>query len=177
MKILFYVVGFIATCFLGFYIIGVVKPVVNYETSITINRSAEQTWSVLSNDSLMSQWIQGFEKIEITNGEPFLKESTYKIYLKDAKQSFINEYKVINVMPNELYEYQLDNTVLKNHITISLSTPKEFTTTLKITNSVEAKNWFLSSLFVFFKSQFQSQDEITYTALKKLVEMDPEIKK
>ena len=177
MKILFYVVGFIATCFLGFYIIGVVKPLVNYETSITINRSAEQTWSVLSNDSLMGQWIQGFEKIEITNGEPFKKGSTYKIHLKDARQSFINDYEVINVMPNELYEYQLDNNVLKNHITITFSSPQEFTTTLKITNSVEAKNWFLSSLFVFFKSQFQKQDEITYTALKTLVELDPEIKK
>lgn len=175
MKILIYVVGFILTCFLGFYIIGVVKPKISYETSITINRPVQQTWEVFSNEKLMKEWMQGFDRIEKINQEPFQTSAKYKLILKDKNQEFENNHTVISAVPNSLYEYELDNAVLKNHITISFKEPQQFTTEIVISNEVEAKNWFLKSLFVFFKSQFKTQDDQNLQALKKLVELDPQL--
>ncbi len=174
MKILIYVVGFILTCFVGFYIIGVVKPTVKYETSIIINRPAQQTWDVFSNEKLLNQWMQGYDHIEKIKLEPFQTGAEYKLVLKENNQQFDINQKVISAIPASVYEYILDNPVLQNHIKISFKEPQQFTTEVVISNEVEAKNWFLKSLFVFFKSQFKSQDDLNLQALKKLVELDPQ---
>ncbi len=171
-KTLLYVIGFIATCFLGFYVIGLVKPSVTYESTIVINRSAKQTWQVFSNKDLMSQWMPGFVKIENIKGEAMSKGSEFKLYVKENGQDFIMTEKVIELIPEKYYEFELENGILKNHIKIQFKENKPFTTEITQTSEVFAQNWFFRSLFVFFKSQFKEQDEKTMLALKKLVEMD-----
>jgi len=174
MKILIYVVGFILTCFVGFYVIGLVKPVIVYETSITINRPSQQTWDVFSNEKLLNQWMQGYDHIEKIKLEPFQTGAEYKLILKEKNQHFEINQKVISAIPASIYEYSLENAVLHNHVKITFKEPQQFTTEVVISNEVEAKNWFLKSLFVFFKSQFKSQDDLNLQALKKLVELDPQ---
>lgn len=174
MKILIYVLGFIITCFLGFYVIGVIKPKVVYETKIIINRPSQQTWDVFSNEKLLSQWMQGYDHIQKIKSEPFVTGGEYKLFLKEANQQFELHHNVINAIPTKLYEYQLENEVLVNHIKISFNEPQQYTTEVVISNEVKAKNWFLQSLFVFLKNQFKSQDDLNLEGLKKLVELDPE---
>ncbi len=175
MKILFYVLGFIATCFLGFYVIGLVKPTVNYQNEITINRPIEQSWAVYSNEQLLSQWMQGFQRLEKQKLNPFDVGAEYKIILKEEGQEFELQYKVINCIPNQLYEFELSNPLLKNHVKIEFKSSQTYTTQIFSSNTVYANNWFLRSLFVFFKGQFKSQEELNLQALKKLVELDPSI--
>ncbi len=175
MKILIYVVGFIITCFLGFYVIGVVKPTIVYESKITINRPAQQTWDVFTNEKLLAQWMQGFDHIEKIKSEPFQSGAEYKLFLKEKNQVFEINHKITSSIPAKKYEYNLDNAVLQNHVTITFSEPQQFTTEVVISNEVNAKNWFLRSLFVFFKSQFKSQDQLNLEALKRLVELDPDL--
>lgn len=171
-KTLLYVIGFIATCFLGFYVIGLVKPTVTYETKVVVNRSAEQTWKIFSNKELMSQWMPGFVKIENIKGEALQKGSEFKLYVKENGQDFEMIEKVVEVIPEQLYEFELENGILRNHIKIKFVETQAFTTEITQYSEVSAQNWFLRSLFVFFKSQFKEQDEKTLLALKKLVEMD-----
>jgi uncharacterized membrane protein len=175
MKILIYVVGFIVTCFIGFYVIGLVKPTIIYESKITINRPVQQTWAVFSNEKLLAQWMQGFDHLEKIKSEPFQSGAEYKLFLKEKNQVFEINHKIINAIPSKKYEYTLDNAVLQNHVIITFSEPQQFTTEIVMANEVNAKNWFLRSLFVFFKSQFKSQDELNLEALKRLVELDPEL--
>lgn len=175
MKILIYVVGFIVTCFIGFYVIGLVKPTIVYESKITINRPVQQTWAVFSNEKLLAQWMQGYDHLEKIKSEPFLTGAEYILFLKEKNQLFEIKYIVKNAIPEKKYEYDLDNAVLQNHVNISFSEPQQFTTEVIIINEVNAKNWFLRSLFVFFKSQFKSQDELNLEALKRLVELDPDL--
>lgn len=172
-KILVYVFGFILTCLLGFYIIGLVKPSITYETTININRSTKQTWDVFTNEKLTKDWMIGFEKFEKIKGEPLSANSEFKIHLEEDGQKFIINEKVKNVIPNKLYEFELENGILKNHVKVELKETGPFSTELTSSNHVEAQNWFFRSLFVFFKSQFKEQDEQNLNALKKLVEMDP----
>jgi uncharacterized protein YndB with AHSA1/START domain len=171
-KTLLYVIGFIATCFLGFYVIGLVKPTVTYETTLVVNRSAEQTWKVFTNKELMSQWMPGFIKIENIKGEALQKNSEFKIFVKEDGQDFEMIEKVKEVIPNKFYEFEIENGILRNQIKIKFVETQPFTTEITQTCEVHAQNWFLRSLFVFFKSQFKEQDEKTLLALKKLVEMD-----
>lgn len=175
MKILLYVLGFIATCFLGFYVIGVVKPTVSYQNEIVVNRPIEQTWSIYSNEQLMPQWMQGFDHLEKQKLNPFEIGAEYKIFLKEEGQVFELQYKVINCIPNKLYEFELSNLLLKNHVKIEFKSSQAYTTSIFSSHTVYASNWFLRSLFVFLKGQFKSQEELNLQALKKLVELDPDI--
>lgn len=171
-KILVYVIGFIATCFIGFYIIGVVKPSVNYTNSILINRPIDQSWKIFSEEKFMAQWMPGFQKIEKIQGEPFQKGSKFKLYVKENGQSYEMIETVVECIPGKLYEFELENGILHNHVKFEFKEPQQFTTEIVSTNEVTAQNWFLRSLFVFFKSDFKKQEEETLQALKRVVEMD-----
>lgn len=172
MKIFIYVIGFITTCFLGFYVIGLVKPSISYDSTIIINRPVEQSWKIYSDESLMNQWVQNFDKIEKIKLTPFESGAEYILILKEKNNTFELHHKVIESIPQKSYQYILKNAVLTNTVKVTFSEPKEFTTEIKITNNVVAENWFLQSLFVFFKSKFKSQDDVNLEALKKLIEMD-----
>lgn len=174
MKIFIYVIGFIVSCFLGFYLIGLVKPTITYESVIIVNRPVKQSWKIFSDESLMNQWVLNFDKIEHIKSNPFEKGAEYNIYLKEKNNSFKLNHEVTECTPSKSYSYILSNAVLRNNVSISFSEPKEYTTEIKITNKVVAENWFLRSLFVFFKSKFKSQDDVNLEALKKLIEMDLE---
>lgn len=171
-KTILYVFGFIATCFLGFYVIGLVKPTVTYETKITINRSSQQVWAVFSNEELMKEWMPGFIKVDSIKGKPLSAGSEFKLHVEESGQKFEMIERVINVVPNEVYEFELENGILRNHVKIKFVETQAFTTEVTQYSEVQAQNWFMRSLFVFFKSQFKEQDETTLKALKKLVEMD-----
>ncbi len=120
----------------------------------------------------MNQWMPGFIKIENIKGEALQKGSEFKLYVKENEQEFEMIEKVLDVIPEQYYEFELQNGILTNHIKIQFKETKPFTTEITQTCEVHAQNWFFRSLFVFFKSQFKEQDEKTLNALKKLVEMD-----
>lgn len=120
----------------------------------------------------MSQWMPGFVKIENIKGEALQKGSEFKLYVQENGEDFEMIEKVVEVIPEHLYEFELENGILRNHIKIKFVENQAFTTEITQYSEVSAQNWFLRSLFVFFKSQFKEQDEETLLALKRLVEMD-----
>ena len=173
MKILFYVIGFIAFCFLGFYAIGLFAPVINYETTLEVKRSPEQSWNVFTNKDLLADWMEGFQSIETIKGEPLTQGSVFMIKVTESGNTYSIKEEVLNVVPNQEYTILMDNEVLTNKVQLIFSEPAPYTTLITSKNEVKAKNWFLRSLFVFMKSSFKKLDDQNLQNLKNLIESDP----
>jgi hypothetical protein len=172
MRVLFYVLGFIAFCLFSFYLIGVFVPKTEYENTIVVNRSIDKCWKVFSDDTLVYDWMPGLQKIEYLKGKEMQAGSEFKMHLVEAGQKYVITETVNEVKKNELYSFTLNNEVLTNNIQFQFKETAAFTTEIKSINSVEAKNWFLSSLFFFLESDFKEQDLKTLNNFKNLVESD-----
>ena len=98
--------------------------------------------------------------------------SEFKMHLVEAGQNYIITEKVNDVKEKELYSFTLNNEVLTNNVEFLFKETAPYTTEIKSINSVEAKNWFLKSLFFFLKSDFKEQDIKTLNNFKNLVESD-----
>lgn len=173
MRILIYVLGFIAFSIFGFFMVGVVMPTTDYENTIVINRSLDKTWKVFSNDTLIYDWMQGLKKIENIKGTKMQAGSEFKMYLTESGQDYIITEKVREVKENSLYAFSIENEVLKNNVDMQFKEIAPYTTEIKSFNQVHAKNWFLRSMFFFLKSDFKEQEMKTLNNLKNLIESDP----
>lgn len=172
MKILFYVLGFIAFCLFSFYLIGVFVPKTEYENTILVNRSIDKCWKVFSDDTLIYDWMPGLKKIEYLKGKEMQAGSEFRMHLEEAGQAYVITETINDVKMNESYSFTLNNEVLTNNIQFEFKETAPYTTEIKSINSVEAKNWFLKSLFIFLKSDFKEQDLKTLNNFKNLVESD-----
>lgn len=172
MRVLFYVLGFIAFCIFSFYLIGVFIPKTEYENTIVVNRSIDKCWKVFSDDTLIYDWMPELKKIEYLKGEDLQAGSEFKMHLEEAGQIYTITEIVNEVKTNELYSFTLNNEVLTNNVQFQFKETAPYTTEIKSISSVEAKNWFLSSLFIFLESEFKEQDLKTLNNFKKLVESD-----
>lgn len=172
MRVLFYVLGFIAFCLSSFYLIGVFVPKTEYENTIVVNRSIDKCWKVFSDDTLIYDWMPGLKKIEYLKGKEMQAGSEFKMHLEEAGQNYVITETVNEVKEKELYSFTLNNEVLTNNIQFQFKETAAFTTEIKSINSVKAKNWFLSSLFFFLESDFKEQDLKTLNNFKNLVESD-----
>jgi hypothetical protein len=70
MKILKYVALAIALLIVLFLVAMLLTPATHYETRVEVNRPATLTWRVLTDDSRMGEWLEGFKSIETLSGQP-----------------------------------------------------------------------------------------------------------
>ena len=116
MRILFYVLGFIAFSIFGFFMIGVIVPVTEYENTIVVNRSLDKTWKVFSSDTLIYDWMQGLKKIEAIKGTKMQAGAEFKMYLNEGGQDYTIIEKVRDVQEKSLYAITIDNEALTNNV-------------------------------------------------------------
>ncbi len=173
MRILLYVLGFIAFSIFGFFMIGVIVPVTEYENTIVVNRSLEKTWKVFSSDTLIYDWMQGLKKIEAIKGTKMQAGAEFKMHLNEGGQDYTIIEKVRDVQEKSLYAITIDNEALTNNVDMHFKEIAPYTTEIKSINKVEAKNWFFRSMFFFLESDFKDQEIKTLNNLKNLIESDP----
>lgn len=176
MKILLYVIGFIVFCFAGFFLVGFVVPRVEYGTELQVNRSVAQSWTVFTSPELTGQWMEGFQKFEKIKGEPLSAGSEFFVHIRENGQDYRALEKVEKVITNKEYTILLQNELFEDRVIVKFDSTAPYSTKMQSIHQMQAKHWFMRSLFVFLKSSFKQRDEATMLKLKNLIELDPNIK-
>jgi hypothetical protein len=96
MKYLKYLLGILLLLVILFFAIGMITPSVSYESEVTVNKSADEAWAVMSDESKMSQWISGFKRTEPVSGEPNTIGAVSKVYVEDNGEEIVMEETVTN---------------------------------------------------------------------------------
>lgn len=170
MRVLKYTLGFMAVCFAGFFVIGIIWPVISYETSITVKRPLAKSWNVFTTDTLARYWAKGFSQAELVEGNEHEPGSRYLMTAENNGKKFQMSETVKEWKENERYAFILENEMLTNNMEISFSEPALYTTRIELKNTIRANNMFMRSMFVFLKSSFKKNDDENLYQLKKLIE-------
>ena len=65
MKFLKYLLIIIVLLAIIFFGKGFLTPAVSYESEVIVNKPVKEAWSVMSDESRVSEWLKGITKMEL----------------------------------------------------------------------------------------------------------------
>ena len=169
MKYLKYILGILAILVIVFFLFGLIKSEVSYECEVTVNKSLNESWAVSQDEEKMSDWLEGFQKIEQVSGTPGTVGAISDVYfITDGQEMTIRET-ITDIVPNESVsmmftsdfmnmEYQLDMKSINGKTKISSNT------------TCVGNGMFSKSIIALIGSSIKAQEETNLSNLKKTIE-------
>ncbi|MEM7654666.1 MAG: SRPBCC family protein [Bacteroidota bacterium] len=153
----------------AFFLIGILTPRFSYECVIETPTEISEAWEVFVDPSLMSEWVEGFQGMELIEGDSMQAGSRYHMLVENQGESFEMLEEVIVADPPERFSFLLENEVMFSKVKITLKRT-DYGTRFTALHEIEGKNIFWKSLFPLMKGQFQAQSQEGYLRLKQLME-------
>ena len=109
MKYFKIVFGLLILLPLVFLAIGFVKPSVSYESRVTINSSVDESWKVMTDPSLLSEWLVGYKRTELISGEAGTVGAISNIYFDQNGKEVVIKETITNVVPQKMIGMNFEN--------------------------------------------------------------------
>jgi uncharacterized protein YndB with AHSA1/START domain len=160
----------VGTCFLGY---AATIDEFTYTTSVQVNRSPAEVWSVFTDEEKMPEWLDGLESLELVSGEALQVGSVWKMHFDINGQGFVKSETVTAVEPGRLYAFDADNDYFTGHTEI-LFVEEGGATEIQTTNSMAAKSALFRAVFYLQRGMIAEQAASSYLKLAALCESRPE---
>ena len=169
MKYLKYVVGIIALLVVLFLLIGFIKPEVSYDCEIMVDKQLEESWFVTQDEEKMSEWLEGFQKVEQVSGSPGIAGAVSNVYFNADGQEMIIKETIVDIKPNESMKMFFESGFMNMDYELKMAFINGKT---KISSSTNAKGngMFSKSIMALIGSSLKTQEETNLTNLKKTIE-------
>lgn len=154
-----------------FFLLGLLVPSYEYETSMEVNASPEKCWKIFHNVKLMNQWLPGFESLTLKGGDSLAVGSQYEIIITEDDHRMVMSEQITEVNAPSKISYELNNDVLKSEFSYSFKGASSTIITghFKVTGNNIA--W--RSVLFLSKSYMTGATENQLTSLKKVIEAQP----
>ena len=174
MKFLKYLFFFILGLLLFVFLLGIVKPTVNYGHEVTVNKPIKEAWAVQQDPSKLDQWIKGFKSIDHISGDMGEVGSKYKVIVNpgEGQDDFEMIETIVSKKEFDHIELVFDSDMMQfnQRATFSENNGK---TTVKTDSKVTGNGMIMRSMFAvmdLFSGNFQKQEVENINALKKVIE-------
>ena len=169
MKYLKYLLGILLLLIILFFVIGMITPDVSYESEVTVNKTADEAWATMSDESKMSQWISGFKRTEPVSGEPNTIGAVSRVYVVDNGEEMEMEETITNFKKNELLamKFTMDFMDMDYEITFD---KVDGGTKIKSKSTTVGNGIFAKSMIALIKGSMKKQEDINMNNLKRLIE-------
>ena len=169
MKYLKYTLGIIALLVIIFLLIGFIKPNISYDCEIMVDKPLEESWNVMQDEEKMSEWLEGFQKVEYVSGTTGNVGAVSNVYfITDGQEMTIKET-IMAIKPNESIEMLFESDFMNMDYTLKMTS---FNGKTKINSNTNAKGngMFSKSIMALIGSSLKTQEETNLTNLKKTIE-------
>lgn len=169
MKILKYLLAFVLILILLFILKGLFTPSVYYECEVSVNKSAEQAWAVMTDDSTLPQWINGFKKTELVSGTANTVGAVSKIYIEENGQEMTMQETIKSIKANNhiAMNFSMDFMDMDYEISFKEEAGK---TLIRSKSTTKGNGIMAKSIVSFMPSSMKKQEQENLTRLKKLIE-------
>lgn len=173
MKFLKYLLAIIILLAILFFLSGVIKPNVSYESTVTVKKSIQESWAVMSDTSKMSQWLEGFKKTELVSGTANTVGAVSKVYIDNNGQETIIEETVTKIIPDQ--QLNMSFTMDFMDMDYEMVLTKVGDGTKIVTKSTVAGNGAMAKSIVSFMGKaMKTQEDKNLGNLKKLIDKNGE---
>lgn len=169
MKYLKYLLGLILLVVIIFFGKGLLTPSISYESEIVVNKSAAESWAVMSDESKLSQWIKEVKKIELVSGTPNTVGAVSNIHVVDGEQEMVMKETITQITPNELMAmtFTMDFMDMEYEMHMKEEGGK---TTITSKSTTTGNGIFAKSMLSFMGGSMKTQEDNNLSNLKKLIE-------
>ncbi len=169
MKFLKYLSILILLLVIVFFAKGLMTPSISYDSQFVVNKSAAETMAVMSDQSKIKDWLEGYIRTELVSGTAGTVGAVSKIYVDNGGQEMAMKETIKKFVSNQAIamDFSMDFMEMEYEITLDESAGK---TTVKSTSKVLGNGLFAQSLVSFMKGTMKKQEDINMNNLKKVIE-------
>lgn len=169
MKILKYLLILIILLVILFFLQGVLKPSISYESKVVVDKSAAETWAVMSDLEKMPKWLKGFKRTEHVSGTPNTAGAISNVYIDQNGKEMVMQETINKIEEEELLDmtFTMDFMDMDYKMVLLESGGKTTITTKSTTrgNGAVAK-----SIVSLMKGGMKKQEYENLNSLKKVAE-------
>ncbi len=168
MKILKYILGFIGILLLIFFVRGLLTPSISYEAEIEVNKSAAESWSVMSDEEYLPEWLEGYIRSELVSGTANTIGAVSNIYVEDNGKEMVMKETMTGI---ELYKlmamhFSIDFMEMDYEMMFEEANGK---TKIKTKTTTMGNGLFAKSLMPFIKGTMVTQEVNNLNALQRII--------
>jgi len=169
MKYLKYILGILALLVIGFFLLGVIKSEVSYECEIMVDKPLAESWAVSQDEEKMSDWLEGFQRMEHVSGSPYTVGAVSDVYfITDGQEMTIRET-ITGIGPGESVAMTFTSDFMDMDYILKMESvdgkTKVSSSTTTVGNGMVSK-----SIMALMGSSIKAQEDTNLANLKKTIE-------
>ncbi len=169
MKKIFWILLALVVLIVLFFSVGLVKPHIQYESKVTVERPVDRSFIVFIDGSKMDQWLTGFKGIQLVSGMPNFPGSIFNLTLEINGREVTLKEEVLDFRWNELFSVRIQHdfmTIENVNEFVAEGMKTEITATYRLTG----KNIFWRSVLVFSRGKMKQRAQNDFDSLKRVIE-------
>lgn len=170
MKYLKWILGILLLLLILFLVNGLLNPSFSYDSEITVDKSIEESYAVMNDESKTSQWLKGIINMEHVSGQKGEVGAVTKYTFSENGQESIIVETLKEIRPNEYVamDFEMEGAMdMAYEIMFSEESGKA---KIKSKTKVIGKNIFMKSMFSLMKGTMVAQENENLKNLKKVIE-------
>ncbi len=169
MKIVKYIFLFIVLAILVVLGIGMLTEAVDYESEITVNKSAAEAWAVMSDESNISKWIEGYVKSELVSGTANTVGAVSNVYVNPGGEEMVMKETITESIPNKKMAMTFEMGPMDMDYEMTF-TEQGDNTIIRSKSVTRGSGIMMKSMLLFMKGSMQEQENSNLNSLKKLID-------
>lgn len=169
MKFLKILIGIILILVIIFFARGLMTPSISYQSEITVDKSIEEAWAVMNDESKISEWLQDITKVEHISGtKGEVGAVTQYTFNQNGQESLVLET-LKKTVPNKhvAMDFHMEGAMDMAYAVDFFE--KDGKTHIKSSTTNTGQGLIMKSMFSFMQGSFQKQEDINMVNLKKLI--------
>ncbi len=169
MEYLYYALGIIGIFTIIFFLIGFIKPGISYNCEIMADKPIEESGYVAQDEERMSEWLDGFIKMEHISGTPKTVGNVSNVYFAINGKEMVVKRTIIAIRLFESMESLSETDFMNMEYSVNMTAIGE-KTKIHSSTTVKGKGIFAKSLVVFMGGSLKKSEETNLAKLKNTIE-------
>jgi len=169
MNFLKYILGIVLLLALIFFALGFVKPSTTYDSTVTVDKSLDEAWAVMNDESKISEWINGIKDVRHVSGTKGRVGAVTEYTFDQGGQETKMLETIRELKDKEYIRMDFD---IKDVMTMDYKmsmVDKGGKTKLHSETTVTGQGMFMKSMMSLMGSGMKSQEDVNMDKLKKLI--------
>lgn len=169
MQYVYYTLGIAGILIVIFLIIGFIKPSISYNCEIMVDKPIEESGYVAQDEERMSEWLEGFVKIEHISGKPKTAGNVSNVYFSINGKEMVVKRTITAIKLFESMESLSETNFMTMKYSVKMTAIGE-KTKISSSTTVKGNGIFARSLMVFMGGSLKKQEETNLAKLKNTIE-------
>lgn len=169
MKYLKYILIVIVVLLLAFFGRGLMTPSISYDSEVTVNKSVEESWAVMSDQSRVTEWLKEIKRFEAVSGTPNTVGAVTNIYVENEGQEMVMQETITAIEEFEKIAMTFTMDFMDMNYEMVLEEIEDGTK-IKSNSVVKGNGFFAKAMVAWMGGPMKEQEDHNLNNLKSVIE-------